>query len=210
MKEVNVKFETSIRNSGFSAFLCSALGFVLLEVWIFRLGGKPTAHAFVVSVGAVFASIFYRTIVVYCAAVAVRSNEAPQDKQGNPRSFANVACAVLLVIFGYGGALALSSGSMTIFALFAICASIFPWSKFMLCRTYILIPAALITVAMVLGLLTMDQSPHPLLFPVAVWMLWMGAVSAWFLNIHFRHRKSKASRPVARQHDSEPEKAMQG
>ena len=210
MNEMNLKLDTSIRNTGFSTFLCAALGFVLLEAWTIQIGGKPVAHALIVSIGVIFAWMIYRTIAPYYATAAMQSNDAARDKKGNLRSSASLACAALLVMFGCAGAAALSSGWMTIFAVFAGCAYLFPWSKIALCRTHILISAALVTAAMALGLLVAEQPPHPLLFPAAVWMLWMAAVWAWLMNIFHRHRKSKASKLAARCRVKERADAVQG
>lgn len=209
MSETNVKLETSIRNSGFSTLLCSALGFVLLEAGTVRLGGKPIAHAIIVSIGAILACIIYRAIVPYYATAAMQSNKAVRDKHGKLPSSTNLICAALLVMFGYAGAMALSSGLMTIFAVFAGFAYIFPWSKIALCRTHIRISVALVTLAMGLGLLVADHLPHPLLFLVAVWMLWMAAVWAWLMNIFYRQREAKASRLAAPRHVEEPADAVQ-
>lgn len=209
MNEMNLKLEASIRNSGFSAFLCSALGFVLLETWIIQIGGKPIVHTMIVSIGAILACIIYRTIVPSYAAAAMSSNEAVRDKLGKLRGSASLACAALLVLFGYAGAMALLSGWMTNFAVFAGCAYLFPWSKIALCRTHLRISAALVTIAMALGLLVADPLPHPLLLPVAIWMLWMTAVWAWLMNIFYRHRKSKASRSVVHRRVEEPTDAVQ-
>lgn len=209
MNQMNVKLETSIRNSGFSTFLCSALGFVLLEAWTIQLGGKPIAHAIVVSIGVLLAYIVYRTLLPYYTNAEVQPNEVTRA-HGKLLGTTNLACAALLLMFGYAGALALSSGSMTIFAVFVGGAYLFPWSKVSLCRTHIVVPAALITVAMGLGLVIADWLPHLLLFPVATWMLWMAAVWAWLMNIFYRHRRSKASKVVAHVGVNEPADAVQG
>lgn len=199
MKEINAKLEMSIRNSAFSALLCSALGFILLEAWTLHLGGKPVAHVIIGSVGAIVASVIYRAISSRPAAAPLQRSAAVRVDFGRLPGIAHIASTALLVLFGYAGAVALSRGSMTGFAVFVTCASAFPWSTLALCRTWILIPAALVSVALILGLSTAEQLPHPLLFPMAVWMLWTGAISAWLMNIFFRQRKSKAPKLVAHQ-----------
>lgn len=194
MEENKMKLETSIRNSGFSMLLCCVLGFVLLEAFIVHSGGKPFAHALVISVGALAAFVIHRALVPYYVTAPVLSNRTTVSAK--VVGIANMACWGLLVVFGYAGMVALSSGLITLFAIFAVCAGIIPWSKITPCRKYILPPMALIVAGTVLGMLTLDQIPHPIFFLLGVWMSWMVAVFSWLVNIFYRQRKSKASRLV--------------
>ena len=197
MEKKEVMLETTIRDSGFSALLCCTLGFILLEIWIVRLGARPIGHILTLSIGTALAALAYRAIVPsYMAAALPAGSEVKPDNDKLP-SLANLAGAALLVMFGYTGALALANGWMTLFAAFAGSACLFPWSRVGLCRTRILVPASLFVLATVCGMLAADQLPHPLLFPVAVWMLWVAAAGAWLRNIVYRRRKSKASRELA-------------
>ncbi len=208
MREKPTKLDTSIANTGFGAFLCYALGFVLLEIRVVQLEGKLIAHAVVVAIGTLLLFALHRAIVPYHVAAAVRSSDALADKDDRGSGIIRPASGVLLCMFGYVGALVLSSGSMTLFAIFVTSACTLPWLTIPLCRTSILVPAALITVANVLGMLTTDQPRHPLHIPLAVWMLWMGATGIWLINIFNRRQKSRESRLLAEKSNEEPTEAM--
>lgn len=198
MQDKQAKLDTSIRNSGFSMLLCCVLGFVLLEAFLVNSGGKPRAHAFVVLVGALAAFMVYRGLAPYSAAsVSARAF-----------SIVNIACGALLLIFGYVGMAALASGSITLFALFAVCAGIIPWSSIALSRACILAPTALVAAGVVIGMLTVRQLPQPIFFLLAVWMSWMVGVFSWVMNISYRQRKSKAARLLAQRTEQEPAKAL--
>lgn len=194
MKNTAEKLDQLISNIGFGAILCFALGFVLLEIRMVQLGSKLLAHAIVVSVGMLVTCIVNRVIAPYHAAAATRSNDTWALRNVERSSIVAVACGALLLMCGYIGALVLSSGSMTLLAIFVTSACTLPWSKIPLCRTSLPVSAALITVANVLGVLTTDQPSHPLHLPMAVWMLWMGAVCAWLINIVYRRQRSRASK----------------
>lgn len=208
MKNKAEKLDASISNTGIGAILCFVLGFVLLEARMVQLGSRPIAHAIVVSVGTLITYVLYRTIASYRTAAAVRSNDTWATGHVEQSSTVTAAGAALLLMFGYSGALLLSNGAMTLFAIFVTCACTAPWSKIALCRTSILLPATLVTLANLPGVLTTDPPPHPLHVPMAVWMLWMGAVCTWLMNIIYRRQQSQASRLLDHQTTEEPVDAM--
>ena len=174
MNDQHATREASIRNSGFSALLCSTLGVVLLEAWVIRLGAKPIAHVIVVSLGVMFAGLACRTLLP-------RQPASPDSRWWN---------AAILVVFGYAGAAAFSSDSMTLFGAFTAGACLLPWSKIALCRTSALLPLVLVSTAMAVGLSMADQSPGTPSFLIAVWMLGLAAVVSWLSNIFCRKQFS--------------------
>lgn len=204
MKDSVVVLETSIRNSGFSALLCSTLGFAMLEAWILRLGIRPTVHMVAISVGAVFATVIYRTVLPSCQTKEKCASQQTQFSPIRPTSADGAVCAALLVAFGYSSAVILSRGSMLIFAGFAACASLFPWSAFALCRTRISVSLTLVSLAAVIGMLMLDVLSAPFLPPLAVWMLWMAAVGAWVRNIILRRRHADACIPSVQRPVQDP------
>lgn len=176
MNDQHAVREASIRNSGFSALLCSTLGFVLLEACLIRLGAKPIAHVIVVSLGVMLASLACRILL-------------PRQPASPDCRWWNVA---LLVVFGDVGAVAFSSGSITLFGAFTASAYLIPWSKIALCRTSALVPVALVSTVMIAGLSRADQLPRTQSFLIAAWMLGLAAVVSWLSNIFYRKQRPEA------------------
>lgn len=173
----------SIRDSGFGAWLCFLLGLVLLESWFIRMEARATVHLVTAPSGSAIAALAYRALTRRYRAAA---GDAPASGRGG-RGWAPAGLALLLA-FGYGGALALRSGMVTLFGAFAVLACTLPWSRIKLCRRHILLPTALVIGSLVLALPRLDRLPHPLLLPLSVWMLWLAAVSAWLRNLYYRRR----------------------
>lgn len=173
MNDRSAMLEASIRNSGFSALLCSTLGFALLEACLIRLGAKPIAHLIVVSVGLTLASLA-------CRIVLPPQPASPDSRWWN---------AAVLAVFGGVGAVAFTSDSITLFGAFTASACLLPWSKIALCRTRVLLPLLLVSTAMFVGLSTADQLPRTPSFLIAVWMLGLAAVVSWLSNIFYRKRR---------------------
>lgn len=182
MNDTSAMREASIRNSGCSALLCSTLGFVLLEVWLIRLGAKPIAHVIVVSLGALLASLTCRTLLPRQPASVPGEDDRirPHNRWWN---------GAVLVVLGYAGAAAFSSDSTTLFGAFTACACLFPWSKIALCRRRVLVPLVLVSTAMCVGLSTAERLPRTPFYLIAVWMLGLAAVISWLSNIYYRKQR---------------------
>ncbi|MFC0254029.1 hypothetical protein [Massilia consociata] len=207
MDDKHAMLESSVRNSGFSTLLCSTLGFVLLEGWAIRNNAKPFTHAVIVALGSILAAIIYRVLLSPEATARTRMAVFSHSSRGSWNHF-NPASIVLLLTFGYAGAAALSSGSFLLVAAFTACASLFPWSRIPLCRTCILSPLALMTIATFLGILLTDQVPHLIYFLVAVWMLWIAAACSWLQSILRRRRRPESSVPVDQRGAEAPVSAL--
>ena len=181
------KLDRSIRDCGFGALLCYSFGLVLLEAWLIRLEAKPFAHL-LTACGALVAVIAYWGLLRRYRAASQRAFAASGD---STLAFGGVA---LLAGFGYAGALALASGVITLFAAFAVAACSLPWSRIPLCRTHILPPCALVIGTALLALPRLDQLPHPLLLPLAIWILWLASCGAWLRNVFCKWQGAAARR----------------
>jgi len=181
MQDEHARLAASIRDSGFSALLCVTLGCVLLEAWFVALGARPLGHVVLVSVASILAGSAWRFLVLPHARAGVRPS-------GPPKRAARLVGAILLAGFGYAGALAFLSGSMSLFASFPACAFLLPWSRSTLCREHIALPLGCVAGACFAGLVTAPHLPPSWQFPVAVWMCWLAAALAWVAQLCYRRR----------------------
>jgi hypothetical protein len=205
MKNGNVTREASTLNAGFTAFLCAALGSLLLEFCIFQLRGKPAAYATSTLIGMAFSCVTWHRAAPSWAIAAKYSRGTANQQDSRPLRTANLISGLLLAGIGYLGACALVSGWVTPFSAFAICLYLFPWSRIPLCRSGPLVPCAMIAVGAVAHLSGAARLPHPIMLLAAVWMLWVAAGFSWLRLIFLKQKKLKASAAAPRDPAEDPE-----
>ena len=196
MKSENTAFNSRGRSTAFAALLFTLLGYLLLEVGIFRQGARPGAHVISTVVGL---TLFWLTQRVGAfgrlAGTAVRPGTAKLTSAALVTP-ANAVSASLMLGIGYIAAIAVGSGWATPILLFAACMYLCPWSRIPLCRTATLPPLLLIGLGAGFHLYSGLYLPHPILLAFSVWILWTFAVvsmlTAVFLNSRIRRPEKKA------------------
>jgi hypothetical protein len=178
-----------LQNRAFSVLLCSTLGTVIFELWIFQLGAKPLAQLVTCASGAAIGTIMYRFFRPYWTDAATVEHHMQQKKQ------AQLIDAAGGFVFLLGAACVvgevLRSGWLTAFYAVAIALGFMPWSKLALCRRHCLASLFIGAVGVVAFLLAAPRAHHPLLLPAGAWGLWMVAIIAWLRLIGLRQRSAR-------------------
>jgi hypothetical protein len=190
MDSENTAVNSRAGNTAFAALLFTLLGYLLLEVGIFRQGARPGAHVISTVVGL---TLFWLTRRVGAfdrlTGTAVRPGTA-KLKSAALVTPANAASALLMLGIGYIAADAVRSGWATPILLFAVCMYLCPWSRIPLCRTTTLPPLFLICLGAGSQMYSGLYLPHPISLAFSVWTLWTFAVVSMLTAVLLKKKGS--------------------
>jgi hypothetical protein len=172
MSASDEKTRQAVVSSIFPSLFFSALGFVLAQLWVFRLHGSVSSHLlFAIPGCALMGVAAYRAKLHWIADGGVGSTITAKD----------IFC--LLAFAGAGTAVGyvVAAGSflglaMAVGALYWI-----RWANIDVCRARFLVSSFAIFGGAVTWLGFHNVQVHPLHYLVAAWMLWMPAAIMHFL-----------------------------
>jgi len=177
-------------NTGFSALLCTALGFLLLETCIVQLKGKPLVHVIgtLMAIG-LGAGILLR-IAPYRPTSFLPTGMLGQ-RTAPPSGIAMMSSGLLLAATGYAGAVVPGSGWATDSVIFAACVYLVPWSRIPLCRRGFAVPLCIVMLAALAVLVARGPLPHPVSLLISAWLLWVTAIFTWAMLFIVRQRQPR-------------------
>lgn len=171
MRVRSAKSQTFSTHSLFPAFFLAMIGWGMLHAWGLGVDMGMLSHAFAAMPGLVLSGlVLYRYRQHW--PLKAGSLALPHEQDRKPAcAYRTVAFCLLLTGIGFGIALIISSGSLSLLILAAAGMMFVPWAQMAVCRDHFLLASALIEAGALAGLVVLDRSLYLLHYPVAAWVL---------------------------------------
>lgn len=188
----------AMRNNAFAALLFATQGLLMLELWSLRLGLRPAANIIGTMFGIAMVGFMFRKVFLHFPSSMAKAGKSGGFQWVEILRPEAAAASLLAAVLGYTSFAIPLAGWISPLILVAAVMLFMPWGRLLAHRTSCIVCWAAALAGSTLATLSSSIHVSPMAFPVACWILWTLATTAWLTLLGHTRSWKRASAVSAR------------